>query len=697
MPVDSFFAELRKRKVVQVAAIYGALAWGFTEVLVTIVEQLFLPQWVSTLAVIFFVVGFPVAMFLAWIFDITPEGIRRTSISSGRGTASIAASLLLLTAGTTGLFFLIKPGLQESESADQPMAVVPNSIAILPFVNAGQNPEDSYLIGGLSDELRDQLARVSGLRVAARSSSVAAVEQGLDAFTASEKLGVARLVEGTVRRQGNVLKVSVHLIQGASGLTEWSDTFERGPREMLSVQQAIVEAVVAKVLPDSGEVLAEPATRDPTANELMLLARYHEQQVRERDEVDEQALVEAVRLYRLATEADPNSPLAYSRLAGALIYLGDLQAAEAPIFKALSINPDLSEVQNSLGLFHWARGLLKESRAAWARSVELNPNNPEALQNYARSKWFLIDFEGVREMYQRAVELDPLNLEPYGTLGSYLAIENFPEEALEVIAKVEDLFDGAASNRVIAQILAYLGEVDQSIAWTLRAWKLEPDNRSHIEMLAEYHAEIGDFETALTLDPGAIGVLFMARRYEELIPEAEFRMIDQPNDFQLRTILAIAHNAVGNFTAAEHILRASGLPELVHDGFRNGAEWDALIALMNAYYGAGNIKQAQEIARFGMEYARTAQFDWWWNVNTACEALILGDEKTAREMLERAQRGLHLPWDPILNDSPCFDWFQDDPVYLATLRHFAEHRAMLRERLPHTLAEFGVDMSPVIP
>ena len=107
MSRKSFFAELRERKVVQVAAIYGAVAWGATEVVVTLVQQLFLPQWVSTLAVIGFVVGFPVAMFLAWTFDITPDGIERTSVGSRRARVSIAGAALLLIAGTAGLFMLI--------------------------------------------------------------------------------------------------------------------------------------------------------------------------------------------------------------------------------------------------------------------------------------------------------------------------------------------------------------------------------------------------------------------------------------------------------------------------------------------------------------------------------------------------------------------------------------------------------------
>jgi TolB-like protein/tetratricopeptide (TPR) repeat protein len=704
MTVDSLFTELRQRKVVQVAAIYGALAWGVTEVLVTVVEQLFLPQWVSTLVVIFFVVGFPVAMFLAWTFDITPEGIRRTTVTSGRGTASIAASLVLLIAGTAGLFYLIKPSLQEREVASRPVTIVPNSVAVLPFENAGGNREDSYLVSGLSDELRDQLARVSGLRIAARSSSIAAAEQGLGALVISETLGVANLVEGTVRRQGNVLKISVFLIQGSSGMAQWSETFERGPRELLNVQQAIAEAVIANVLPDSDVVVTEPATRDPTANELMLLARYHEQQVRERQVADEKTLTEAIRLYRQATEADPESTLAHSRLAGALVYLGDLEAAEAPIFKALSIDPNLSEVQNTLGLYHWARGLLKQARAAWARAVELNPNNPEALQNYARSRWYLIDFEGVEEMLRRAVELDPLNLEPYGTLGSFLAIENnHAEDAREVVSEVEELFEGAAAYRVIGQILAYLGDVDKSIAWTIRARNLEPDNRAHVDKLAEYFADIGDFDTALALDPNGIGILFKARRYQEMIPLAEFTLIDKPDDFRLRSILAIAHNAVGRFETAIHILKMARLPEFVNDGFRNGAEWDGFMALMNAYYGVGDVELARELAqfswdytsRFGRDYASSTEYDWWWNILGACQVAILGQDDLVRKMLERTQLGAHLPWDPVLIDSPCFGRFGDDPIYRATVRQFENRRTMLRERLPATLAKFGVVLHPV--
>ena len=689
---QSFFRELRRRKVLQSAAIYGAVAWGVTEVTVTVVEQLFLPQWVATLAVIGFVVGFPVAMFLAWTFDLTSDGLRRTDVTSGRGAASIAASMILLVAGTAGLFLLIKPTLQSQGAGPRTVAIVPDSVAILPFENAGSDPADAWLSEGVSDELRDQLGRVTGLRIAARTSSIAAREQRLDALEISTRLGVANLVEGSVRRQGNRLRVSVNLIEGASGLAIWSETYERGPNELLNVQLDIAEQIALHVLPGATTVTAEPATRDATANELMLLARHYEQQVRERQDLDEKSLLAAVQLYRRATQADPDSALAQSRLAGALLYLGDLEAAQAPIFKAMSLAPDLSEVQNTQGEFYWARGLTNEAGVAWSYAVDLNPDNPEALANYAWWRWTRLQVEGVAEMYRRALEVDRLNLSRYAELGSFLALQHSPDEARQFVVRVEELFNSAAAYRLIATLHSYLGDVDKSIAWTIRARDLEPEDPLHVEKLAEYLTDIGHFETATGLDPNGKGILFKMRRYEEMIDLAELAMLDQPRDLRIRSLLAFAYNATGKYESAVHVLSDTGLPDSVFNGWREVAEMDGFLALTNALYGMGELDTARELAQWREDFGHNDTADWWVVLQGACTHLILDIDEVAREFLEKAQKGLHLAWEPVLKDSPCFQRFTDDPVYQATVRHFDERRVMLRERLPSTLAQFGVSL-----
>lgn len=693
MSKSSFFSELRKRKVVQVAAIYGAVAWGVTEIVVTVAEQLFLPQWMSTLTVILFVVGFPVAMFLAWTFDITPDGIHRTTVDSRRGKASIVLSLVLLLAGTTGLFLLIKPTLQEGEVVLLAPDAPPNSIAVLPFDHAGLDPNDAYLGQGLSDELRDQLGRVAGLRIAARSSSVAAREMAIDARSSAERLGVARLLEGSLRRQGKTLRVSVQLVDGSSGLAVWSESFERGPNELLSLQQEIVQRVVENMLPDANPALTKPATRNATANELMMIARQYEQQVRAREEVDTPMLLQAIELYRRAIELDPESALAHSRLAGALLFLGDLEAAEAHIFKALSLDPELSDVQHTRGLYFYARGN-PDAVPAFKRAVELNPNNADALESYGYALWMQRYDDEVGPLFRRALDLDRLSLPRYGALGELLGKQGKTEQVYELIGRVESLFDGADAARLVSRLYELTGDVDRAIAWGIRARDLEPDNPDHAEWLAELYAEIGDFETVLSLVPApSVGLLYLLRRYDDVIDRAEELMIDDPDDIAVRYVLAFAYNATGRYESAVWVLSSAGQPGVVMEMPRLGADWEGFFALINAVHGAGDPELAASLAGWWLDLTRHHENpDWFVEVNMACVLVLLGRDAEAKLKLDQARRSPRLPVRPVLVDSPCFQRFRDVPEYLATVEHFDARRAALRERLPATLAEFGASL-----
>jgi TolB-like protein/Tfp pilus assembly protein PilF len=613
MSDGSFFAELKKRRVIQVAAIYGAVAWGVTEILVTIVEQLFLPAWVSTLAVIAFVVGFPITMFLAWTFDITPEGIQRTTISSRKGKASIAGAMVLLLACTAGLFLLIRPDFRAEQDASRPIEALPNSIAVLPFDNVSRDPDDAYLSAGFSDELRDQLGRVSGLRIAARSSSVVVRDQAVDARTMSEILGVAALVEGSVRRSSNSLRISVQLIDGRTGIAIWSDSYDRRPQEFLTVQQIIAEEIVKNILPEQREVVARTATRSASANELMLLARFYEQSVRDQPDVDVETLLEAISLYRQATNLDPQSALAHSRLASALLYLGDLSGAEAPIFKALSLDPDLSEVQVTLGQYYWKRGL-RGARGAWERAIELNPNNADALAAYASHVWMQGYNEQPEVLYRRALELDPLSLSRLGDLGHFLAQDGRVEETMQIVRRVEELkelFDDVASRYLVIRLLELTGQLDESIALAITLRDSQPENPAHVWLLAELYAEIGDFDTALKLDPEGVGVLFKMGNYEELVDIAELLMIDEPQDRYLRYLLAFAYNATENFEGAIRILESTGLPGTVIPESTEAMDIEGLVYLASALERAGNIALAREYAGWLDARHHVDNENWW--------------------------------------------------------------------------------------
>ncbi|MBT8068268.1 MAG: tetratricopeptide repeat protein [Gammaproteobacteria bacterium] len=690
MPLQSFFAELRKRKVVQFAAIYGAVAWGVTEIVVTVVEQLFLPQWVSTLAVIGFVVGFPVAMFLSWTFDITSKGIQRTDVSSRRGKASIVMSMVLLVAGTAGLFLLIKPSIDGA----QPKAdVLPNSVAIMPFDNATGNSDNNYLSEGLSDELRSQLGRVPGLLNAARSSCKAISELGGDAVLSSAKLGVAYLVEGSMRRHGNLLRVSVQLVDGTTGLAIWSETFDRGPAEFLNVQQTIAEEIVRRVLPEAKDVVTAPATRNSTANEAIYRGRYYEQQVRDRQVRDDQTLQLAINQYRDAVDLDPESALAHSRLAGALLFLGDLDAAEAPINRAMVLNPNLSEVQHTMGLYYFARGL-PNAYAAFERAFELDPDNADALESYAFTRWIGGNDVDVANLYRRALAIDRHTLSRYGGLGQILGKQAKTGEVVALIRRIEQRFDGADANRLISRLLELIGKVDEAIAWGIRARDLEPDNLDHVGWLAELYASIGDFETARSLDSSpSVGLLYTMRRYGELIDVAEFLMIDDPGDVEVRFLLAFAYNTTSQYEAAVRVLSSTGLPETLMTFPRMGVEWEGYFTLMNATFGLGAVDVSEGLASwFANATTRHDNPDWFDETYGACCLAVLGRDTEALDELEEILQSPRLVPIPVLEDSPCFQKFASNPRYQAVVEHFASRRAELRGRLPATLEKFGVSL-----
>jgi TolB-like protein/Tfp pilus assembly protein PilF len=692
MPEQSFFKELQKRKVVQAAVIYVAVAWGVTEIVVTVVEELFLPQWVSTLAVIGFVVGFPVAMFLSWTFDITSDGIQRTAVSSRRGKASIALSMVLLVAGTAGLFMLIRgPG--PPPGPGQPIEAAPNSVAVLPFDFSGPNPADSYLGPGLSDELRDQLGRVEGLLIAARSSSIAAVEQGVDARTMALKLGVAHLLEGDMRRRGNILRVSVRLIDGRNGLAVWNETFDRGRTELLNVQQDIAQAVANALLPDSNPEIPVPITQNATANEKILLARNYEQQVREFENVDPQLLERAIQLYREAIELDPESALARARLAGALMYYGDVDSAEAHAYRALELDPRLAEAQHTYGMLLFARGRPNMGEPL-ARAVELNPNLPDALADYAFWHWFNVGTEGVAELYERALKVDRLNLSRYAALGWFLAQNDDYDGAREVIDQIESLFDTPESYEAIAHLYDLVGDVDHSIAWTIKALNADPGNPLLVEKLAEYFVDIGDFETAEKLTPDlGPGLLFKMRRYDEYIDKAVELLWDYPEDIQLKVYLAASYSFTGKHEQAIDFIRNAGLVESFGSGRRGTESMDAFMVLANALYALG---RSDELATLfpsivGQDTYTGDTADWFVALGVGCGAAIVGDDAEVYRRFKRALEGKHLPWDPMLKDRECFKRFANDPAYLAVVDHFDGLRKMLRERLPDTLAEYGIN------
>ena len=267
------------------------------------------------------------------------------------------------------------------------------------------------------------------------------------------------------------------------------------------------------------------------------------------------------------------------------------------------------------------------------------------------------------------------------------------EETLEIARRVEEMFHDVAAYQLLAKLQELSGNVDQAIAWTIRARDREPGNPLHVGRLVDLYAEMGDFDTAMSLEPEpSVGLLFKMRRYPELIDVAEILMIEEPEDLVLRYLLAFAYNATGQFESAVWVLGSTGLPDSYINGVRLGNEMEGYMTFVNAVLGVGELQIADELAEFWINTGYYDNRDWWQFTYYACARAVLGRDAEALQDLQNSLRSSRLARDPILRDSTCFQRYSDEPIYQAVLQHFDEQRSRLRARLPLTLAEFGVTL-----
>ena len=689
LPKSDLLTELVERRVHKVAAMYIAIAWSLTEALSFVVESLnVFPARSIELIAILFVVGFPVAMFLTWRFDIDRQGGIRVAASSAKGRSTIAAALVLLVGATTALYYVIEPR-QPLPDARDVKAFAANTVAVLPFVNATGDDSNLYITQGLGDELRDQLGRIAGLRVAARSSSVFAQSQGLSATDVAQSLGVRWLIESTFRKERDRLRISVQIIDGSTGFQTWSKSFNKLESDLLTAQQQIATDVVARIFPEAANQVerSDVSSSVESANTYMLLARHLEQQVKDQQAVDESMLARSVDLYRKATEADPTSALAHSRLGSALLYSGRVDEAYEPIELALQINSNLSDAHYAKGLYHWSRHEA-EAGASYERAVSLNANNADAVSAYAKWLWNKGTVDEAGEFLLLAKELDPLSLQRYADLGNHYGLMNKVPQARQVAREMEQRFPNQDGYRQLARLHELLGEVDVAIEWVMKAKLADPSRLDAEWQLSELYSRIGDVEAAERIEPSASASrLFFSRAYPELIDLAEEQIIEHPNDIQLFHMLAFAYNTQGYFDRTLRLLRILDMPEVVlRDARADGVE--VLLTFVGALVGSGQTEEALALSTWLAEYTQRAidtggKTAWWPNLYFACAQGYLGEEDLVFEHLERASSSAALLWYPVLRDAECFKPYRDASRYKRVVDAMDERRAALRNKVSH--------------
>jgi TolB-like protein len=668
-------------------------AWIVLQVANVTFGPLGVPDWVNTLLTWVAIIGFPVTIVLGWRYEIGPEGLVLTRPRTGADDAAdlslqrsdyLILTLVVVVVSAAAYGLVARFSGTTGDAARAP--TLQNTIAVLPFINMSTNADDMPLSDGISDELRDQLSQVPGMRVVARGSSVVFRDQDLDVRRISSDLGAEFLLMGRLTRTS----VSVELIEGPTGIRVWSKPFERRTQGLLSIQEEIIARLVAELAP--GAQAAAPATSNVSAHEFLLLARQLDQEVQEQAVVDEPKLRRAIDLYRQATGLDPSSALAHSRLGAALLYANDVDAAEPEIFTALTLDPNLSEIHYTQALYFLRRGLPGVG-AAYKRALELNPNNTEAVAAYALWLWGHENVAAAGDLFRRAIDLDPLSLARYESLAEYIGTTGRKQDGIDLAARIEQRFPNARGYRALARLHELLGDLDVGIAWALKALELQPDDLETSWLIAELYARIGDFETALVYEPEpGISQLFWQERYRELIDLADIKVIEERQNVNVWYMLGFAYQATGQQELAVNAIEVTEVADANSEA-RLAADSQAVLTLSNAMNALDDTERAQELVKPELMLAQmqveTGMGSFWWpNMYLACALSVMERDAEAFVALERMKDSMGLPWMPLLRDYQCFRKYENDPRYQSVIATFEQREADLRARLPETLERF---------
>ena len=379
---------LRERGVLRVAAGYAVIAWLLLQIADVTFEPLGVPRWVMIALIAAAVLGFPVAIALAWHFELGDHGLERDTAADAAARPVVHGLRRYADVAIIGVLLVAVAMLlvRQSDIGRPPPPANP-AIAVLPFENLSGDPKQEYFSDGLAEEMLDRLGRVPGLTVMARSSSFSFKGKGLDAKTIAERLGVTTVLEGSVRRDGRRLKLTARLIDGATGRQAWSGSFDRELNDIFAVQAELAAAVVEAVVPVSrGEIAESPVapTRDLQAHDLYLLGRAA-QETRVK-------MADAVNHLEKAIQADPNYAKAHAALTRALLlwtfYQWEsappdaVQRAETSAYRALAIDPQSSEAHAALGNVFANAENFSAAASEYKRALEINPNNAVALWDY---------------------------------------------------------------------------------------------------------------------------------------------------------------------------------------------------------------------------------------------------------------------------------------------------------------------------
>jgi len=554
------------------AVAYAVAAWLLIQasslLLITIFQA---PAWVMRVLVAALALGFPVTLVWAWAFEITPEGVKRTedvapSITrrTGRKIVSITVVLAALAAPLFA-FRVLRPRPETNANEPERMSVphlpiVEKGIAVLPFANLSDDKANAYFADGIQDEILTKLARIADLKVISRTSTTRYKSKPRDLKTVSQELGIAHILEGSVQRAADKVRVNVQLIDARADAHLWADTYDRELKDVFGVEseisQKIANALQAKLSPTEASGLTSAPTQDPEAYDLFLKGEYEERQAD--NLLKAEPFDRAAALYQQALARDPNFALAAARLVVSRVrrhwFIGKLSTAELAEVKsladhALALAPQLAEAHIALGTFYYfGERRYDEALEELQRAVELQPNNVSALELSAYVHRRQGQWEHALSEMTKCETLDPRNPQLVANIaGAYCSLrmwEDAKRAGLRALALDPDSFLGLQT--VIFASLNGAGDIEEARR-TLANYPLA--------------GRTADFSVIASAPP-SVYLKVIEREFGAALKLCETEIADPDENRSRLAIRAAIHVLAGDTASAQdEIARARGLLE----------------------------------------------------------------------------------------------------------------------------------------
>src|ERR1700730_656941 len=508
MNFSNFFHEVKRRTVYKLAVAYATVGWLLVQIATQVFPFLEIPNWVVRLVIVLVAIGFPIALVIAWAFELTPEGIKRTEdvdlATSARQPRKHVWILVVIVGAvfSIGLFFIGRYTGRNTAGASELPA---KSIAVLPFDNLSRDPDNAFFAEGVQDEILTRLAKVADLKVIARTSTKKFKSAPDDLRDVAKQLGVMNILEGSVQKANDQVRVNVQLINAMNDAHLWAEIYDRKLTDIFATEsdiaKTIAETLQAKLTGSEKTAISKKPTANPEAYELYLKGRFF---WNKRTGAD---LFKAIDYFNQAIAKDPNYALAYSGLADSYLLLppygaaapkDSIPQAKAAVKKALEFDDTLAEAHASSGRI--LSGFDFDSMKAiteFERALQLNPNYATAHHWFGAGPLLALGrFDESIVEAKRSIELDPLSMINNADFGNDYYYARRYDEAITQLRKtieIEPRF--YLAHYYLAQALQMKGQLPEAIAEYRKASELDDDPFA-LALLGQAYARSGQSDDA---------------------------------------------------------------------------------------------------------------------------------------------------------------------------------------------------------